>query len=127
VHKAEAEMEVAAGSADARQIPHYGGHGDLGPLDQLIRATPGAPDYLDRRLNLKDLRTSPGTAGCGCRGRSPGRLATGAGGQRVGQCSRGGDSSRACPAARARERLPRVPSAPVAAWALAGRFPRALP
>ena len=35
-------MEVAAGSADAGQLPHSGGHGDLVPLDQLIRDTPGA-------------------------------------------------------------------------------------
>ena len=34
--------EVVATSADAGQIPHSGGHGDLVPLDQLIRDTPGA-------------------------------------------------------------------------------------
>jgi len=35
-------MEAVATSADAGQIPHSGGHGDLVPLDQLIRDTPGA-------------------------------------------------------------------------------------
>jgi len=33
---------VVAASADAGQIPQSGGHGDLVPLDQLIRDTPGA-------------------------------------------------------------------------------------
>jgi len=40
--KLEWMMEVVATSADAGQIPHPGGHGDLVPLDQLIRDTPGA-------------------------------------------------------------------------------------
>jgi hypothetical protein len=34
-------MEVVATSADAWQMPHPGGRGDLVPLDQLIRDTPG--------------------------------------------------------------------------------------
>jgi hypothetical protein len=33
---------VVATSADAGQIPQSGGQGDLVPLDQLIRGTPGA-------------------------------------------------------------------------------------
>jgi len=35
-------MEVVAASADVGQIPYSGGQGDLVPLDQLIRDTPGA-------------------------------------------------------------------------------------
>ena len=35
-------MEVVAASVDAGQIPQSGGQGDLVPLDQLIRDTPGA-------------------------------------------------------------------------------------
>ena len=40
--KLERTREVVSTSADAGQIPHPGGHGDLVPLDQLIRDTPGA-------------------------------------------------------------------------------------
>ena len=40
--KLEWMMEVVATSADAGQIPHPGGHGDLVPLYRLIRDTPGA-------------------------------------------------------------------------------------
>ena len=35
-------MEVVATSADAGRMPEPGGQGDLVPLDQLIRDTPGA-------------------------------------------------------------------------------------
>jgi hypothetical protein len=35
-------VEVAATGVDAGQVPRSGGHGDLVPLDQLIRGTPGA-------------------------------------------------------------------------------------
>ena len=41
-------MGVAAGSADAGQIPQSSGHGDL------IRGTPGAPDTSIATVNLKD-------------------------------------------------------------------------
>lgn len=35
-------MEAVATSVDAGQVPQSGGQGDLVPLDQLIRDTPGA-------------------------------------------------------------------------------------
>jgi hypothetical protein len=40
--KPERMVEVAATGVDAGQVPRSGGHGDLVPLDQLIRGTPGA-------------------------------------------------------------------------------------
>jgi len=57
-------MEVAAGSADAGQLPHSGGHGDLVPLDQLIRGTPGAhPVTPVATLNLTDFKDFAGHRG----------------------------------------------------------------
>jgi hypothetical protein len=106
-------MEVAARSADAGQIPHFGGHGDLVPPDRLIRAMPGAhPITSIATLNLKDLKDFAGHRGLRLPEPSLRQArATGPVASVCGECGRGGDSSRACPAARARERLPRVPSA----------------
>jgi len=46
--KLEWAMEVVATSADAGQIPHPGGQGDLVPLDQLIRDTFLSEDRRDK-------------------------------------------------------------------------------
>ena len=40
--KPEQMTEVLITGADAGQMPHSGGHGDLAPLGQLIRGTPSA-------------------------------------------------------------------------------------
>ena len=100
---------------------HSGGHGDLVPLDQLIRDTPGAqPITSIATLNLKDFK---GFAGCGCRGRSLGRLAHRGGGWRVrGVRSRRGQQPR-LPGAQGRERLSRVPSARWPLWRWRAGFP----
>jgi hypothetical protein len=104
-------MEVAARSAAAGQMAHSGGHGDLVPQDQLIRDMPGAhPITSIATLNLKDLRTSPGTAGCGCPGRTlrqaraPGRWPACAGSAVAAGTAaapvrllRGGNACRGCP------------------------------
>jgi hypothetical protein len=94
------------------------------PLDQLIRDTPGAHPIISiATLNLKDLRTSPGTAGCGCPGRSLGRLAHRGGGQRMrGVRSRRGQQARLSGCSGAGTPVAGALN-PVVAVALAGQFP----
>jgi hypothetical protein len=91
--------------------------------------TPGAhPVTSIAALNLKDFKDFAGyrrVAAAGAvawAGSRAGAVVSG-----CGERGRGGDSSRACPAAQARERLPRVPSTLVTASAVAGRFPCAPP